>query len=55
MNGWDNVFGEENEDGEMFDFVERFPLKDYHESEVWLSPKYSYYWTPEEKVEVIVQ
>lgn len=55
MNSWDNVFGEENADGEMFDFVERFPLKDYHESEVWLEPKYSYYWTPEEKIEVIVQ
>ncbi|MBQ7920591.1 MAG: DUF4179 domain-containing protein [Lachnospiraceae bacterium] len=55
INSWSSTFGEENENGEISYFIEEFPLKDYHETEVWLCPHYSHMWTPEEPVRIEVK
>ena len=55
INSWSSTFGEENENGEITHFIEEFPLKDYHETEVWLCPHYSHMWTPEEPIRMEVK
>ncbi len=55
MNSMETMFGEMNAAGQVVDFVERLPLKNYEATEVWMVPNYSYVWTAEEPVEVTVQ
>ena len=55
INSWSSTFGEENEKGEITYFVEEFPLKDYHETEVWLCPHYSHMWIPQEPIRIEVK
>ncbi len=55
ISSWSCTFGEYDENGEALTFIEEFPLKDYHEAEVWLSPYYSHMWRPEEPIIIKVQ
>ncbi len=52
INSWSSTMGEEADAGY---FIETVPLKDYHESEVWVRPSYSHLWVADEPVEVIVK
>ena len=53
IDSWSSgLMGEEMKEGY---FGEEFPLKNYFEDEVWLTPLYSHFWTPEEPVSIIVK
>lgn len=48
------ISGDKNADGEITSFIVKMPLKGYFKDEVWMSPEYSYVWTAEEPVEIMV-
>lgn len=50
INSWSS--GWDTEEGY---FIEEVPLKDFHETEVYVMPSYSHLWTADEPVEVIVK
>lgn len=55
INSWSSTDGEWTEDGMALTFIEEFPLKDYHEPEVWLCPHYSHLWIPKEPIRIDVK
>ncbi len=55
MNSWSSRFGDMDEEGNMYNFIEEYPLKNYPYDEVWLCPDYSHVWEAVEPVEIIVQ
>ena len=52
---WSSGFGEEDENGKFTYFLDTFPLKDYPYDEVWLTPMFSYRWTADREIAVIVE
>ena len=55
INSRSSTDGEWDEQGKALTFMEEFPLEDYHETEVWLCPHYSYMWIPKEPIRVEVK
>lgn len=54
INARSTVLGEENENGETTYFLEKFPLRNYSDEEVWLSPLFSHTWTAEEEIRIAI-
>lgn len=54
LDSWSSSFGGTSPNGKETYFIEMFPLKDYHEEDVWLCPRYSHEWIAEEPITITV-
>lgn len=50
IDAWSNSFDTPDEDGNITCFLEQFPLRDYPDDEVWLSPLFSNTWTADSEL-----
>ena len=55
INQWSSMYGEPDENGNTTYFYDEFPLLNFTEDEVWLTPHYSHNWVAEDLIVITIQ
>ena len=55
INQWSSMYGDPDENGNITYFYDEFPLLNFTEDEVWLTPHYSHNWVAEDLIVITIQ